>query len=82
MFKDDRSRKDVAHLDAEGIEHHLYPQMTNSLEKLIPVLKKIKPIIINEFGYCVFIDKLVLRFAMGMEGLYLFLSMKYLQFLY
>jgi Mn-dependent DtxR family transcriptional regulator len=41
--------EDVAHLDAEGIEHHLHPQMIKSLEKLIPVLKKIKPKISNEF---------------------------------
>ena len=25
---------DVAHLDAEGIEHHLHPQTIKSLEKL------------------------------------------------
>ena len=41
--------EDVAHLDAEGIEHHLHPQTIKSLEKLIPVLKKIKPKISNEF---------------------------------
>jgi len=34
---------DVAHLDAEGIEHHLHPQTIKRLEKLIPILKKIKP---------------------------------------
>ena len=39
---------DVAHLDAEGIEHHLHPQTINKLEKLIPILKKIKPNFINE----------------------------------
>lgn len=39
---------DVAHLDAEGIERHLNPQTIERLEKLIPILKKIKPNIINE----------------------------------
>jgi len=41
--------EDVAHLDAEGIERHLHPQTIKSLETLLPVLKKIKPNIINEF---------------------------------
>ncbi len=39
---------DVAHLDAEGIEHHLHPQTIKRLEKLIRILKKIKPNFINE----------------------------------
>ena len=39
---------DVAHLDAEGIEHHLHPQTIKRLEKLILIFKKIKPNIINE----------------------------------
>lgn len=39
---------DVAHLDAEGIEHHLHPQTIERLEKLILILKKIKPNFINE----------------------------------
>jgi Mn-dependent DtxR family transcriptional regulator len=38
------------HLDAEGIEHHLHPQSIKRLEKLIPILKKIKPRFINELG--------------------------------
>ena len=41
---------DVVHLDAEGIEHHLHPQTIKRLEKLIPILKKIKPRFINELG--------------------------------
>ncbi len=39
---------DVAHLDAEGIEHYLHPQTIERPEKLIPILKKIKPNFINE----------------------------------
>lgn len=39
---------DVVHLDAEGIEQHLYPQTIKRLEKLISILKKIKPRLINE----------------------------------
>jgi Mn-dependent DtxR family transcriptional regulator len=38
------------HLDAEGIEHHLHPQSIKRLEKLIPILKKIKPRFTNELG--------------------------------
>ena len=41
IIKDDRRVEvDVAHLDAEGIEHRLDPQTIKSLEKLIPILKK------------------------------------------
>jgi len=39
---------EIAHLDAAGIEHHLHPQTIKRLEKLIPILKKIKPNFINE----------------------------------
>ena len=39
---------EIAHLDAVGIEHHLHPQTIKRLEKLIPILKKIKPNFINE----------------------------------
>ena len=38
---------EVAHLDAEGIEHHLHPQTIRKLERLILVLKKINPDIIK-----------------------------------
>ena len=39
---------EIAHLDAKGIEHYLHPQTIKRLEKLIPILKKIKPHFINE----------------------------------
>ncbi len=29
---------EIAHLDAEGIEHNLHPQTIKRLEKLIPIL--------------------------------------------
>lgn len=31
---------EIAHLDAEGIEHHLHPQTIKKLERLILILKK------------------------------------------
>ena len=34
---------EVAHLDAEGIEHHLHPQPIEGLEHLILMLKKTSP---------------------------------------
>jgi len=41
---------EIAHLDAEGIEHHLHPQTIKSLEKLIRILYNFKPNFINELG--------------------------------
>ncbi|WP_230207515.1 transcriptional regulator MntR [Candidatus Nitrosocosmicus sp. SS] len=39
---------DVAHLDAEGIEHHLHAQTIEKLENLIILLKKMNPDILKE----------------------------------
>jgi Mn-dependent DtxR family transcriptional regulator len=39
---------EVAHLDAEGIEHHLHAQTIKKLENLIILLKKINPDILKE----------------------------------
>ena len=39
---------EVAHLDAEGIEHHLHPQTIERLEHLILMLKKTNPKISSE----------------------------------
>jgi Mn-dependent DtxR family transcriptional regulator len=55
ILKDDsRVEDDVAYLDAEGIEHHLHPQTIKKLEKLIRILKKIKPDLINELRFSVY----------------------------
>lgn len=40
---------EVAHLDAEGIEHHLHPQTIKRLELLILLLKKTNPDISTKF---------------------------------
>ncbi len=39
---------DTAHIDAEGIEHHLHPQTIKKLEKFIMMLKKRDPKLIRE----------------------------------
>ena len=39
---------ETAHLDAEGIEHHLHPQTIKKLEKFIKVLKKRDPKLIED----------------------------------
>jgi Mn-dependent DtxR family transcriptional regulator len=39
---------ETAHLDAEGIEHHLHPQTIKKLEKFIIVLKKRAPKLIED----------------------------------
>ncbi len=37
----------MAHLDAEGVEHHLHPQTIKRLEKLFPSRKKIESNFVN-----------------------------------
>lgn len=39
---------EIAHQDAEGIEHHLHPQTIKKLERLIIMLKTINQDVINE----------------------------------
>jgi Mn-dependent DtxR family transcriptional regulator len=39
---------DTAHIDAEGIEHHLHPQTIKKLEKFIMILKKRDPKLIRD----------------------------------
>ncbi len=39
---------DTAHVDAEGIEHHLHPQTIKKLEKFIMMLKKRDPKLIED----------------------------------
>ena len=62
---------DVAHLDAEGIEHHLHPQTIKRPEKLIRILKKIKPNFINELRFSVY-REIKHMITMEMEDLYQF----------
>ena len=70
---------EIAHLDVEGMEHLLYPQTIKRLEKLIPILKKIKLNFVNELKYFPYTEMLMPRIAMEMEDLYQFLNTKYLQ---
>jgi Mn-dependent DtxR family transcriptional regulator len=39
---------ETAHLDAEGIEHHLHPQTIKNLESFIILLKKRDPKLIED----------------------------------
>ena len=39
---------ETAHLDAEGIEHHLHPQTIKKLERFIMILKKRDPKLIDD----------------------------------
>ncbi len=39
---------ETAHLDAEGIEHHLHPQTIRKLERFIMILKKRDPKLIDD----------------------------------